>query len=268
VVVCANGAETPRLLLLSENGRHPNGLANSSGMVGRNLVLNGGKLVLGLHPQEINAWKGVVASRVVWDWHELDPQKTGLYGGGAIDGRHPGMGLPLMMAGMRPPGEPIWGLQWKRELDDWNNRGLVAYGHTSTMPFADNRIDLDPELKDAWGVPAVRMTHQDDPRDFALMDFFVKRCTEILEAAGVQKLWTAPYFNYPAPHLLGTARMGHDPATSVIDADHRTHDVKNLFLCDGSSLVTGGRGQPTMTIMALAFRAGERIAALAKRGEA
>ena len=267
VVLCANGAETPRLLLLSATPRFPDGLANSSGQVGKNLVLNGGKVVQGMHPQEINAWKGVVASRVVWDWHELDPQKTGFYGGGAIDGRHLNVGLPMGGTTFRPPGEPTWGLGWKHELRDWNNRGLIAYGHTSTLPIETNRIDLDPRLKDAWGVPAVRMTHNDDPRDFELMEFFVKKCTEILEAAGVERLWAAPYFAYPAPHLLGTARMGKDPRHSVVDADHRAHDVRNLFICDGSSLPTGGRGQPTMTIMALAFRAGERIAALAKRGE-
>jgi len=68
-------------------------------------------------------------------------------------------------------------------------------------------------------------------------------------------------------HLLGTCRMGNDPKTSVINADHRTHDVPNLFLCDGSSFVTSGRGQPTMTIQALAFRAADRIAAAARRGE-
>ncbi len=267
VVLCANGGETPRLLLLSTSTRFPDGLANSSGMVGRNLVLNGGKVVQGMHPKEINAWKGVVASRTVWDWHELDADKTGLYGGGAIDGRHHSMGLPMDGASYRSPNEPGWGAAWKHELRDWNNRGLVAYGHTSTMPFEQNRIDLDPTLKDAWGVPAVRMTHNDDPRDFELMEFFVKRCTEILEAAGVERIWAAPYFAYPAPHLLGTARMGNDARTSVVNADHRSHDVPNLFICDGSSLPTGGRGQPTMTIMALAFRAGDRIAALAKRGE-
>lgn len=267
VVLAANGAETPRLLLLSATSRFPNGLANASGMVGRNLVLNGGKIVHGMHPKVLNSWKGVVATRAVWDWHDLDPQKTGLYGGGAIDARHLSMGQPIWGTLLRPPGEARWGSAWKRELADWNNRGLMAYGHTSTLPIPGNRVDLDPELKDAWGVPAIRVTHQDDPRDFELMDFFVKKSTEILAAAGVQRLWTSDYVAYPAPHLLGTARMGKDARTSVINADHRTHDVPNLFLCDGSSMVTGGRGQPTMTIMALAFRAGERIAALAKRGE-
>lgn len=91
---------------------------------------------------------------------------------------------------------------------------------------------------------------------------------EILDAAGAQKKWSYPISESSfAFHLLGTCRMGKDARTSVINSDHRTHDVPNLFLCDGSSFVTSGRGQPTMTIMALAFRAADRITALAKRGE-
>jgi choline dehydrogenase-like flavoprotein len=95
-----------------------------------------------------------------------------------------------------------------------------------------------------------------------------ERAMEILEAAGAKTKWQVPVQEQQfAVHLLGTCRMGNDPKTSVINRDHRTHDVRNLFLCDGSSLVTSGRGQPTMTIQALAFRAADRITALAKRGE-
>ena len=91
---------------------------------------------------------------------------------------------------------------------------------------------------------------------------------EILEAAGAKTKWSFPVQEQQfAVHLLGTCRMGNDPKSSVINKDHRTHDVKNLFLCDGSSLVTSGRGQPTMTIEALAFRAADRITDLAKRNE-
>ena len=94
------------------------------------------------------------------------------------------------------------------------------------------------------------------------------RAHELFEAAGAKKHWGFPAAESQfGVHLLGTCRMGNDPKTSVINADHRAHDVKNLFLCDGSSLVTSGRGQPTMTIEALAFRAADRITALAKRGE-
>jgi len=91
---------------------------------------------------------------------------------------------------------------------------------------------------------------------------------EILEAAGARRVWRSPVIPETlGAHLLGTARMGVDPAISVVDPFHRTHDVPNLFLCDGSSFVTSGRGQPTLTIMALAFRAGEHLARLAGRGE-
>src|SRR6266566_5983690 len=167
VVVCANGAETPRLLLLSANKQFPNGLANSSGIVGKYLMFNSGGVVTGQFEHPLNDYKGYAVSRVLHDFYELDPQKVGFCGGGGLDAR----------------------------------------------------FDFTPITFAFGGLPP------------------------------------------------GTPRMGNDPKTSVINADHRTHDVMNLFLCDGSSLVTSGRGQPTMTIEALAFRAADRITALAKRGE-
>jgi len=101
-----------------------------------------------------------------------------------------------------------------------------------------------------------------------MMQWMVERAMDVLDAAGAKTKWHAAIEEQQfAVHLLGTCRMGKDPKTSVINADHRAHDVANLFLCDGSSLVTSGRGQPTMTIQALAFRAADRITALAKSGE-
>ena len=89
-----------------------------------------------------------------------------------------------------------------------------------------------------------------------------------MDAAGAKRVWREPVVPQSAGfHLLGTCRMGNDPNASVVDRFHRTHEVKNLFICDGSSLVTSGRGQPTMTIMALAFRAAEHIGEFARRGE-
>lgn len=131
-----------------------------------------------------------------------------------------------------------------------------------------NSISLDPTVKDAWGLPAMRVTYKDHPDDIATMKFFQARCREILEAAGAKKIWSDTIQEQSfAAHLLGTCRMGTDPKTSVVDKNHRTHDVRNLFICDGSSMVTGGRGQPMATIQAMAFRAGELIAGFAKRGE-
>jgi choline dehydrogenase-like flavoprotein len=126
----------------------------------------------------------------------------------------------------------------------------------------------DPTLKDAWGIPAIRVTYQDHADDLAMAKFLQDRSYEILDAAGAQKIWRDPLVeNTAGVHLLGTARMGDDPKTSVIDKYHRTHDVPNLFLCDGSSFVTSGRGPPTMTIQALAVRAADHIARFARRNE-
>jgi choline dehydrogenase-like flavoprotein len=145
---------------------------------------------------------------------------------------------------------------------------MQIFCHGTSLPVESNSFSLDPDVKDAWGLPALRMTFRDHPNDLKMMEWMRARAMEILDAAGAKTKWSFPVQEQQfAVHLLGTCRMGNDPQKSVINADHRTHDVKNLFLCDGSSLVTSGRGQPTMTIQALAYRAADRITALAKRGE-
>jgi choline dehydrogenase-like flavoprotein len=138
----------------------------------------------------------------------------------------------------------------------------------TSLPLETNSFSLDPDIKDAWGLPALRMTYRDHPDDLKLVNWLNDRALQLLDAAGAQQKWTLPINEQQfSVHLLGTCRMGSDPKTSVINPDHRTHDIKNLFLCDGSSLVTSGRGQPTMTIQALAYRAADRITALAKRAD-
>jgi choline dehydrogenase-like flavoprotein len=129
-------------------------------------------------------------------------------------------------------------------------------------------VSLDPTLKDAWGRPALRVTYKDHPDDLANGRFLQDRGHEIMEAAGAQRVIRAPIREQNfSMHLLGTCRMGNDPRTSVVDRYHRTHDIRNLFLCDGSSLVSSGRGQPTMTIQALAFRAADHIGRFARASD-
>ncbi len=261
VVLCANGMETPKLLLNSASTLHPNGLANSSGVVGRNIMFNGAGIVLAVYEHEVNSWKGHVVPRVVWD-QVLVPKETGLYGGGGMDMR--GGNYPLNGA-LQIPG---WGSEWKRNFRSVFTNGLMAFGHTTQLPVADNRVDLDPTLKDAWGLPVSRLTFTEHENDGKLQRWFQQQARQLADASGavqVLDLFAGP--STGGPHLLGTCRMGADPKTSVVDADHRAHDVRNLFIVDGSSFVTSGRGQPTMTIQALAFRAADRIAALAKRRE-
>lgn len=256
VVLSANGLESAKLLLMSKSNLFPDGLANSSGQVGRNIMFNGEGGAVALFEHEVNAWKGVVASRVIWDTFEL-PEKLGLYGGGGFDFRNPST---PMAGGNFWEGGPMFGSAWKHQARDLFTKSLGVFGHTSTLPVATNRVDLDPELKDAWGLPAPRLTFAEHSEDVKLVNWMGARGKELLEAAGAAKV-SKPfgYAGAGGPHLLGTCRMGSNPETSVVDADHRAHDVKNLYIVDGSSFVTSGRGQPTMTIQALAFRAAARL---------
>jgi choline dehydrogenase-like flavoprotein len=264
VVVAANGGETPRLLLNSANPRFPQGLANSSGLVGKYLMFNYTARAVGVFEHELNEYKSVQVTRILHDFYDSDP-KRGFYGGGGLDAR---IGpQPTIWALRTATDGPGWGQGFKQHLREFTRSMQVAC-HTTSLAVETNNITLDPTLKDAWGVPAIRVTYRDHPDDLATARFLQERGAEILDAAGAQRVVKGPVAESSLGfHLLGTCRMGNEPARSVVDKFHRSHDVPNLFVCDGSSLVTSGRGQPTMTIQALAFRAGEHIARFARRNE-
>jgi choline dehydrogenase-like flavoprotein len=265
VILCANGAETPRLLLMSKSNLFPNGLANSSGLVGKYLTFNGGAFAGGLFEHEINSHKGVQVSRYFQDFYRLD-RKHGLIGGGGLDTRFDFYPISFAMYGL-PMDGPQWGREYKRMLRDYFTRSMFVLSHTTQLPLESNSVSLDPVMKDAWGLPALRTTFAEHPNDMKLYRFFQDRGIELLEAAGAKTTWEFPLDAPYAVHLLGTCRMGNDPKRSVVDRFHRAHDVANLFLVDGSSFVTSGSGQPTMTIQALAFRAADEITRLARRGD-
>ena len=255
------------MLLLSANKQCPQGLANSSGLVGKYLMFNSNALCVGLFEHPLNDYKGFADSRVLHDFYELDQQKVGFYGGGALDARFDFTPFFFAMGGL-PPDTPRWGDGLKTALSHNFSRTMEIHSSGTSLPLETNSFSLDPDIKDAWGLPALRMTYRDHPDDLKLVTWLNNRALELLDAAGAERKWSHPINEQQfSVHLLGTCRMGSDPNSSVINSDHRTHDVKNLFLCDGSSLVTSGRGQPTMTIQALAYRAADRITALAKRGD-
>jgi choline dehydrogenase-like flavoprotein len=267
VVLCANGAETPRLLFMSESSRFPQGLANSSGFVGTHLMFNGNGLAHGQFEEPLNEFKSVQVTRVCTDWYDSDPNR-GFHGGGGMDGRMM-YSQPIIFALLGlPPDTPRWGPEYRRALAHHFNRTMQVATHSTSLPLETNTVTLDDEVVDRFGRPGLRITYKDHPDDLAMVTFLRDRAQEILEAAGATKVWGDPVLEQDVGfHLLGTCRMGDDPRSSVVDRYHRAHDVPNLFICDGSSLVTSGRGQPTMTIQALAFRAAEHIAGFAKRGE-
>jgi choline dehydrogenase-like flavoprotein len=265
VVLAANGAETARLLLMSDSSLFPQGLANSSGKVGKYLMFNGQSAAYGVFEHPLNEHKSVQVTRIVMDFYDSDPRR-GFYGGGGIDGRMAFGPVLFSLFGL-PSDAPTWGPEYKRMLGEYFPRTMEVAGHTTSLPVETNSVSLDPGVKDRWGRPALRVTYRDHPDDLAAMQFFQERSLEILEAAGARRVWSSPVEEQSiGAHLLGTCRMGDDPAESVVDPDHRAHDVPNLFICDGSSMVTSGRGQPTMTIQALAYRAADRISRLAGEG--
>ncbi len=266
VVLCANGAETPRLLLMSASNRFPNGLANSSGYVGKRLMFNGGANVIAEFEHPLNGYKGAPVTMISHEHYELDPS-LGIAGGGGIDFRF--AVSPIEFANMPVPGHASWGRQYWSELKQRFTRTVAGFGHSSSLPVLDNGISLDDTVKDAWGLPAIRVTYRDHENDIRLEKYMGDRTKEMLDAAGAKSSVLLPISDDPGAgfHLLGTCRMGTDARRSVVNAGHQAHDVPNLFIVDGSSFVTSGRGQPTMTIQALAFRAADKIAEVAKRGE-
>jgi choline dehydrogenase-like flavoprotein len=145
---------------------------------------------------------------------------------------------------------------------------MSSLSHATCLPLEQNNITLDPEVKDVWGLPAMRVTFQPHADDVATMKFLLDRQVEILSATGARKVWSNGIFDVKGSvHLMGTCRMGDDPVKSVVNKYNRAHDVPNLFVVDGSSFVTSGRQQPTCTIQALAYRASDFIAKSAKAGE-
>jgi choline dehydrogenase-like flavoprotein len=267
VIVAANGAETPRLLLMSASASHPNGLANGSGYVGRNLMFNSYGEANAWFDEPLHDYKGVQCSRLVQDFYETDATRN-FYGGGVIDAR-PYLGATPINYALysMPPDIPRWGSAYKEALSYSFTRYMYMSCAGTSLAMPSNNITLDPQHKDRFGRPALRVTYRDHPDDLALANFLQGWAGAIAEAAGANKVWSKPVApQAESAHLLGTCRMGDDPQRSVVDRFHRSHEVLNLFICDGSSMVTSGRGQPTMTIMALAFRAAEHIARFARDG--
>jgi choline dehydrogenase-like flavoprotein len=266
VVLCANGGETARLLLNSGSSRFKDGLANSSGLVGKYLMFNTYFGVTAEFEHPLNEFKSVQNTRLVLDFYETDPRR-GFYGGGGIDARFDKYPITFALGGL-PADAPTWGPGFARALGEQFTRSMYFGTHGTSLPLESNNVTLDPVLKDAWGLPCMRVTYKDHPDDLKNSEFLNSQALRIAQAAGSLKAWAQPVQpQNQSVHLLGTCRMGNDPRSSVVDKFHRTHDVRNLFICDGSSMVTSSRGQPTETISALAFRAGEHMAAFAKRGE-
>ena len=259
VMLAANGIGTPRLLLNSASARFPNGLGNSSGLVGRRLMLHPFGTVVGLFDDDLGSTHGLWGQHIhCLEFYETDASRG--FVRGAKWGLQP-TGGPLSMTRSYPWGEAnaIWGTDFHREL-------RKRLGHSSMwgiiaedLPEEENRVVLDPALKDADGIPAPKLIYRMSENSRRLLAFHLARAKESLEAAGANEVVIAPLIRETGWHILGTCKMGTDPATSVVDPWGRCHDVPNLFIYDGSIWPTSSGMNPTATIAALALWCAEHL---------
>ncbi|MFJ2684370.1 GMC family oxidoreductase [Pseudomonas sp. NPDC087342] len=258
VIMAANGIGTARLLLLSASNAFPDGLANSSGLVGKNLMLHPNNEVLGLYDEDIESWKGP-AGQLIYslEFYETDKSR-GFYRGSKMNLMPvPGV-LRLVSTHENLPFEERWGSAL-HDITKYAGHALSWAGNIEDLPEETNRVILDPVLKDSDGIPAPRIEYKISENTQKNLDFALERMAEMHLAAGAKKIFKTPLWREAPGHILGTARMGDDPKASVVNKYGRSHDVKNLFIVDGSVMVTSGAVNPTATIAALALRTAEHI---------
>ena len=263
VVVCANGIGTPRLLLLSASAQHPDGLANSSGLVGKNLMLHPNCSVTGFYDENLESWRGP-AGQLIHSMEFYDTRAEHDFVRGAKLQALPTPGpLNAVEVHRALPYDQLWGAAI-HDVARSHASGILWAANTEDLPDEANTVTLDPSLTDGDGIPAPKIRYRISENTRKLLRFAVERMEEIHAASGAVRTFPVELWIDQPGHLLGTARMGHDPATSVVDSYGRAHDVPNLFLADGSIFVTSGSANPTCTISALALRVAEHVAATAK----
>lgn len=258
VVVAGYAIETPRLLLNSANAQFKDGLANSSGLVGRNLMTQTNQGAFGVMNDEIRWYKGPPSLTLTEHWNYTDTGKD-FFGGYAYMAQGP---LPRTWAATLAGNRGLWGAALLREMEHYNHQaGFKMVGET--LPQEKNRVTLANE-KDQYGLPIARVTYSLCENDKAMVKHAVRFMSQSLEAIGARDVWAEAD---DTCHLNGTARMGADPARSVVNADCRSWDIRNLWICDGSVFPTVGGVNPSLTIQAIACRTADRIQRLAMRGE-
>ncbi len=257
VIVACNGVGTPRLLLNSASSQFPDGLANRSGLVGKNLMFHPYALVTGWFPERLEGYKGPAGcSLISQEFYETDPAREFVRGYSFEMLRGDG---PVRTALQGLAGKVPWGAEhhaaFSTRFD--KNAGMVII--CEDLPEEHNTVTLDPALKDADGIPAPKITYRLSDNSLKMLDHAVARGKEVLEAAGAVETDALSPLPPAGWHLMGTARMGTDSARSVVDAHGQSHDVRNLFIVDGSIFVTSGGVNPTNTIQALALYIADHI---------
>jgi choline dehydrogenase-like flavoprotein len=255
VILAANGVGTPRLLQLSKSNRFPDGLANSSGLVGKRLMMHPYAAVVGIFEDNLESWIGPAGESInSMEFYETDTSR-GFVRGAKWNVMPTGGPLGLRSAYGGRPIEEAWGENFHKNVEktfahsfEW---GIIA----EDLPDETNQVVLDSELCDSDGIPAPKIIYKTSDNTRKLLDFHLDKVKEAMEASGAVDMVVTPLMRDCGWHLLGTARMGNDPRTSVVNQWCQSHDVPNLYIIDGSVFVTSAGVNPTATISAIALRA-------------
>ncbi|MBJ3761287.1 GMC family oxidoreductase [Maribius pontilimi] len=250
VCVAGNSMESPRLLLNSASTMFPDGLANSSGQVGRNYMRHLTGSVYGIFDKPVRMYRGTTMAGIIQDEAKHDPSR-GFVGGYELETLS--LGLPFMAAFLDPG---AWGREFTTALDHYENMaGMWIVGED--MPQETNRITLS-DAEDQWGLKVANVHYSDHTNDVAMRNHAYDRGMAIYDSVGATR--TLPTPPYPSTHNLGTNRMSENAADGVVNKWGQTHDIANLFVSDGSQFTTGAAENPTLTIVALAIRQADHIA--------
>ncbi|KWX64530.1 GMC family oxidoreductase [Mycobacterium sp. NAZ190054] len=264
VVLAANGIGTPRLLLLSAHAGAPDGLANSSGMVGKRLMLHPNGEVTGIYDEDMQSWLGPAGQAIhSLEFYETDVSR-GFVGGAKWQVMPTGGPLRALSLHDREPWENQWGSAVHDRMRETVGRSLQWAINSQDMPEDTNTVTLDDTVTDSSGIPAPKVFYKISENTRRLMSFNLDRVEEAHQAAGAIKTIRTDLWPDQPGHLLGTAKMGNDPATSVVDKWGLAHDVPNLAIVDGSTMPTSGAVNPTATITAMALRTAEYLVANAR----
>ncbi len=258
VCIAGNSIESARLLLNSHSSLFPQGLANSSGQVGKNYMRHTTGSVFAEMPRPVKMWRGTTMAGIIGDESRHDPSR-GFAGG--FEYETISVGLPFMAAFLAPGG---WGPEFAAAMDAYDHMaGMWIVGED--MPQESNRVALDPTIRDAWGMPVPHVHYDDHANDAKMRDYAFAQGQKLYASIGARK--THAVRPYPTTHNLGTNRMSAKAKDGVVNGWGRTHDVKNLFVSDGSVFTSSGAANPTLTIVTLAMRQADHIARAMAAGE-
>ena len=274
-IIACGSIGTPQLLLMSKSGSFPEGLANGSGLVGKNLTFHHHPSAIGVMDEDLRAYTGFETHAAFDDLHASDP-KRGFIRGGVIAELNTFTHQPIAYTAAVSD-DLAFGARWGAGLKDRIRafpRILLIALIGEELPMESSRVDLDPEVRDRFGFPVPRVTKHHHPNDIAMYNWYEKKLLEVVEAAGGKGVRpgrgdglhiSSTQAQRGNAHNHGTARMGKDPSKSVVDANCRSHEVPNLWIVDGSFMPTSSGYNPTLTILANAYRVADHFIREARR---